>query len=180
MATSEARPQLTIRPAREADAITLREIFNEAVEDGLVTFAVEPRSLEGQQRLIAAAEGDIRHPILVADVRNWTCGVAVLEPHDAAHDLEDIAEVQVFVRRSFRSYGVGRQLMRAVQAEAARLGYRKLVGRVLSDSQDTLRLCQATGWRIVGQHERHARHGENFRDVVIVEFHMPPAPATNA
>jgi L-amino acid N-acyltransferase YncA len=177
MATPESRPQLTIRPAREADAPTLREIFNEAVEDGLATFDSAPRSLEEQQLLIAAAEKDARHPILVAEVRSWMCGVANLEPYDEHHGLEGVAEVQIFVRRSFRSFGVGRQLMRAVQAEAARLGYRKLIGRVLSESQDTLRLCQATGWRTVGQHERHARHGDRLRDVVIVEFHLT-APQT--
>jgi len=174
MATPETRPHLTIRPARHADAPALREIFNEAVEDGLVTFETSPRSLEEQQRLIAAAEQDSRHPILVAELRNWTCGMAALDPHDARHALHDLAEVEIFVRRSFRSYGLGRQLMRVVQADAARLGYRKLLGRVLADSQDTLRLCQATGWRVVGRHEQHARHHDRLRDVVVVEFHLPP------
>jgi L-amino acid N-acyltransferase YncA len=177
MATPETRPQLAIRPVRNVDAPTLREIYNEAVEDGLVTFDPASRSVEQQQRLIAAAERDARHPILVADVRNWTCGMAALAPHDSHHELHDMAEVEIFVRRSFRSYGVGRQLMRAVQAEAARLGYRKLIGLVLADSQDTLRLCQATGWRVVGQHERHARHGDRLRDVTVVEFLVPPPAA---
>ena len=172
MATPEARPQMTVRPARATDAATMREIFNQAVEDGLVTFETNPRSLEEQEALIAAAEQDPRHPILVAEVRNWPCGVASLEPHDLRHALEDMAEVQIFVHRSFRSYGVGRQLMRSVQADAAGLGYRKLIGCVLADSQDTLRLCQGTGWRIVGQHQRHARHGDVLRDVVIVEVHV--------
>ena len=78
------------------------------------------------------------------------------------------------MRRSFRSYGVGRQLMRVVQAEAARLGYRKLIGRVLAENHDSLRLCQATGWRIVGTLERHAQHGNDFRDVALVEYHVVP------
>ena len=177
MATPETRPHLTLRPARDADAPALREIFNEAVEDGLVTFETAPRSLEEQQRLIAAAEQDSRHPILVADVRNWTCGMAAIEPHDARRALHDLAELEIFVRRSFRSYGVGRQLMRAAQAEAARLGYRKLIGRVLADSRDTLRLCQATGWRVVGRYEQHARHEDRLRDVVVVEFPVPPVSA---
>lgn len=177
MAAPDARQQLTIRPVRDADAPTLREIFNEAVEEGLVTFDPTSRSVEQQQRLIAAAEQNPLHPILVAEVRNWTCGMAALAPHDQRHELRDMAEVEIFVRRSFRSYGVGRQLMRAVQAEAGRLGYRKLIGRVLDDSEDTLRLCQATGWRVVGRHERHARHGERLRDVVVVEFLVPPVAA---
>jgi phosphinothricin acetyltransferase len=174
MASPEIRPHLTIRPAREADAPALREIFNEAVEDGLATFDDAPRSLEEQQRQIAAAEQDARHPLLVAEVRNWTCGMVALGPHDSRRGLNDLAEVEVFVRRSFRSYGVGRQLMRVVQAEAARLGYRKLIGLVLADSHDSLRLCQATGWRVVGRYERHARHNDSWRDVIVVEYHVPP------
>lgn len=177
MAAPEMRPRLTIRPAREADAAPLREIFNEAVDDGLTTFASESRPIDVQQRLIEQAQRDPLHPILVAEVRNWVCGSVAIEPHDQYHGLDDMGEVVVFVRRSFRSYGVGRQLMRTAQAEAARLGYRKLIGRVLAENHDSLRLCQATGWRIVGTHQQHARHGDRLRDVVLVEFILPSASA---
>jgi len=171
---AEKRPRLTIRKAQENDAAALREIFNEAVEDGLETFCAVPRGLDEQKQMIVAATLDIRHPIFVADVRNWACGAVGIEPHDEHRRLEDVGEVVVFVRRSFRSYGVGRQLMRVAQTEAARLGYRKLIGHVLADNHDSLRLCQATGWRVVGTHEQHARHGARLRDVVLVEYTVPP------
>jgi L-amino acid N-acyltransferase len=173
MATPETRPQLTIRPAREADAPALREIFNEAVEDGLATFDFAPRSLDDQKRLIATAELDPRYPLLAAEVRGWVCGSVAIEPHDERRNLDDMGEVLIFVRRSFRSYGVGRQLMREAQNEAARLGYRKLIGRMLADNHDGLRLCQATGWHVVGTHQAHARHGDRLRDVVLVEYAVP-------
>jgi hypothetical protein len=38
---------------------------------------------------------------------------------------------------------------------------------------DSLRLCKATGWRVVGVHERHARHGGRLRDVTVVEYLLP-------
>jgi|SRR5579862_429851 len=174
MASPDTRPQLTIRPAREADAPALREIFNEAVEDGLATFDAASRSLDDQKRLIAAAELDPRCPLFVAEVRNWACGAVAIEPHDERRGLDDMGDVVIFVRRSFRSYGVGRQLMRVAQAEAARLGYRKLIGRVLADNHDSLRLCQATGWRVVGTYLNHARHGNRLRDVTVVEYVVPP------
>ena len=151
----------------------MREIFNEAVEDDFATFEAKPRSIEEQTRLILAAEKDLRHPMLVAEVRNWVCGSVAIEPHDQRHGLDEMGELAVFVRRSFRSYGIGRQLMRAAQAEAARLGYRKLIGQVLSDNLDSLRLCQATNWRVVGTHEQHARHGDRLRDVTILEYRVP-------
>jgi L-amino acid N-acyltransferase YncA len=176
MATAEQRPRLTIRPARGDDAPALREIFNDAVEDGLATFDNTLRSIDEQKHLIAAAEKDPQRPLLVAEVRNWVCGLVSMEPYEQRVDLHDIGEVVVFVRRSFRSYGIGRQLMRVAQTEAARLGYRKLIGRVLSENEESLRLCKATGWRIVGNQEQHARHGDRFLDVTVVEYIVPAVP----
>lgn len=175
MATAETGPRLLIRPAREDDAAALREIFNEAVQDGLATFENEPRSLEEQKSLIAAASQDPKHPILLAELRGWTLGWITIQAHDLRPQLHDVGEVTVFVRRSFRNYGVGRQLMKTAQKEAQNLGYRKLIGRVLADNRDSLRLCRATGWREVGRHEQHARHNETLRDVVVVEYLVPPA-----
>lgn len=176
MATPEQRPHLNIRPAREDDAPALREIFNDALEDGLATFPSALRSIEDQKRLIALAEQDSKRPLLVAEVRHWVCGLVSIEPHDEKLHFGEIGEVTVFVRRSFRSYGIGRQLMRVAQTEAARLGYRKLVGQVLSDNEESLRLCKATGWRVVGIHEQHARHGDHLRDVTLVEYLLPAVP----
>ena len=178
MATPETGPRLVIRPARDEDAEGLREIFNEAVQDGLATFDIEPRSLREQRQLIAAAAEDPKHPVLVAELRGWALGWSTLQPHDPRPLLDDIGEVTVFVRRSFRSYGVGRQLMRAIQNEARGLGYRKLVGYVLAENYDSLRLCRATGWREVGKHEQHVRRDAKLRDIVVVEYHVPSAPAT--
>ena len=178
MATPEQRPHLNIRAAREDDAAALREICNDAVEDGLATFGSGLRSIEDQKRLIATAGQDAKRRLLVAEVRNLVCGVVSIEAYEERLHYGEIAEIVIFVRRSFRSYGIGRQLMRVAQTEAAGLGYRKLIGRVLSDNEDSLRLCRATGWRVVGVHEKHARHGDRLRDVTVVEYLLPAVSGT--
>ncbi len=177
MSTPALRPQLEIRHANQDDAASMCEIFNEAVQDRQETFDSAPRSVEDQRLLIEAAEVNPKHPVLVADLRNWIAGWAVLGTYDNRIALDDIGEVSIYVRRSFRSYGVGRLLMRALQENAASLGYRKLVGRILAENQDGLQLCRATGWREVGRHVAHSRLGDGFHDVVVVEFLMS-SPAT--
>src|SRR5579863_3638364 len=132
MATLEQRPHLNIRSPRDEDAAALREIFNDAVEDGLVTFDKGLRSMEDQKRLIAIAGQDSKRALIVAEVRNWVSGFISIEPYEESLHHGEIAEIAIFVRRSFRSYGVGRQLMRAAQAESTGLRYRKLIGHVLS------------------------------------------------
>jgi L-amino acid N-acyltransferase YncA len=173
MSSPSARPQLQICEVREEDASALREIFNEAVQDRMDTFDAEPRSLEDQQALVATALNDPKHPILVAELRDWIAGWAALAPYDTRIALDDIGEVYIYVRRTFRSFGVGRQLMRAVQEAAGKLGYRKLIGRILAQNQDGLTMCRATGWREVGRHSMHVRLADGLHDVVLVECLIP-------
>lgn len=176
----EGRPQLLVRPATEDDAPVMREIFNEGVQDHLIPFEENPRSLEAQKGLISEAIEDEKHPILVAELRGWVLGWIALTPYDSRPQLADIAEVSICVRRSFRNYGVGRQLMQAAQAEAKRLGYRKFVGRLLAENGDSLRLCQSCGWREVGRYIAHDTSFEERRDVVIVEYLVPAAEESNS
>jgi len=176
MSTASARPQLQIRPAREDDAAALCEIFNEAVRDHLETFDSEPRPADEQRLRVEAAQLDPKHPILVAELRDWVAGWVELATYDNRLALDDIGEVFVYVRRAFRSYGVGRQLMRALQEAAGKLGYRKLIGRILTQNQDGLVLCRATGWREVGRHTAHARLNDGLHDVTLVEYLIPSPP----
>src|ERR1700688_1363198 len=175
MSTASARPQLQVRQAQEDDASPLCEIFNEAVQDRLETFDSEASSVDEQRLRIAAAEQDPKHPIVVAELRNWIAGWAALTPYDSRIALDDIGEVYIYVRRAFRSYGVGRQLMRAVQDAAGKLGYRKLTGRILVRNQDGLSLCRATGWREVGRHSDHVNLSDGRHDVMLVECLIPPS-----
>jgi len=177
MSAPGTRPQLQIRPASEEDAAALCEIFNEAVQDLRETFDSDPRSVDDQRLRIIAAEQDPKHPILIAEVRNWVAGWVTLVPYDSRISLDDIGEILIYVRRSFRNYGVGRQLMRAIQESAARLGYRKLIGRILVENQDGLLLCRAMGWREVGRHSAHARLNDGLHDVILIEYVIPTQTA---
>jgi len=67
--------------------------------------------------------------------------------------------------------------MRALQEASGKLGYRKLIGRVLSQNQDGLVLCRATGWREVGRHSSHSRLKDGLQDVTLVEYLIPSSSA---
>ena len=66
--------------------------------------------------------------------------------------------------------------MRAIQEAAGKLGYRKLIGRILITNKDGLLLCRATGWREVGRHSANASLNGGFHDVMIVEYLIPSSP----
>jgi len=173
MDAPQPQARLEVRPAREADAAALRDIFNEAVLDGLATFDTEPRSLEEQRRMLAETAQDSLRAVLVAELGSWVLGWALLERVGAQPALAGVGEVSLYVLRSFRKHGVGKQLMRAAQQEAARRGFRKLIGYVLAENTDSLRLCRSTAFREAGRFHQHALRDAQFRDVVLVEYLIP-------
>ena len=174
MVTAATGPRMMIRAARTGDVGALREIFNEGIQDGLATFETEPISLEDQRRRITDAAADPRHPILVAELRGWPLGWITIQAQDLHQPFDDLGEVTLYVRREFRSFGVGKQLMRAAYEEAQKQGYRKIFGYVLAEHRGGLLLCRAAGWREVGRLEKHVRHGAGLRDVVLVERLIAP------
>ena len=126
MEAPETRERLVIRPAQSEDAAALREIFNEGVQDGLATFSAQPRSLDDERQRLAEAARNSRHAIRVGQLGRWVLGWVAIEPCDARPALEGVGELTVFVRRSFRKHGVGKQLMQAAQQEAPRSEERRV------------------------------------------------------
>ena len=58
--------------------------------------------------------------------------------------------------------------------EAARdKGFHKVIGRLMADNQGSRKLCQSTGWREVGIHQRHAKLVGKWQDLVLVEYSIP-------
>jgi len=66
-----------------------------------------------------------------------------------------------------------------MQELAGRLGYRKLIGRILVENRDGLMLCRATGWREVGRHSAHSRLNDGLHDVTVVEHLVASLPVAH-
>jgi L-amino acid N-acyltransferase len=179
MSSVQTRPQLSLRPAVEDDVAGMREIFAEGVQDRLIPFEEQPRTKEELRFQVLASQADTKHPILVAELRGWLLGWCALVAAEPRPKLQDIGEIFVYVRRSFRNYGVGQQLMRAMQDEARRLNYRKLLGKVLANNVDSVRLCISCGWREVGRLVAHDPSFSERRDIILVEYIVGDATKAN-
>ena len=114
MATAQQRPHPNIRSARCDDAPALREIFNDAVEEGLATFDSTLRSIPEQKHLIAMAEQDSQVGVRIRGVRysspNSGLGFAVsspLSPMTKEFMAAKSVKVNVFVRCSYWNMAVG-------------------------------------------------------------------------
>jgi phosphinothricin acetyltransferase len=111
--------------------------------------------------------------VLVAEVKHTLMGWSALNPYSPRHCYDGIAELSIYIERSLRGHGVAQELMRAMQSAAREKGFYKIIGRIMAVNEGARKLCQLTGWKEVGVHEKHGKLGGEWHDLALVEFMIP-------
>lgn len=161
---------IAVREAGEQDAPAIASIYNQGIDDRGATFETEPRSAEDIAAKLAERE---RYPLLVICEDDVVLGWAGLSSYRPRECYAGIAEFSIYLDRSARDRGLGRQLLTALIEVARERGYWKLVSRIFPFNTGSRALCRACGFREVGTYEKHGRLDGHWRDVVIVERLIP-------
>ena len=160
--------QLCVRAAEMRDAAEIARIYLQATQDNLATF--ENFLVTPEERGRWVNERSEQYPLLVAELNGRVLGWASLSPYHIRPRIEGIAELLIYIDRDYRRHGVGRELMRAIQAMARARGHFKLIGRFLAHNDAGRTLCRMTGWREVGTHLKHTQVEGRWHDMVVVEY----------
>jgi len=157
---------VVIRRAIRDDAAPVAAIYNQGIADRGATFETEPRTVEMIRARLAE---DDRFPVLVSEQDGVVTGWAGLSAYRPRACYAGIAEFSIYLDRSARGRGIGKQLLDALIAVARERGYWKLVSRIFPSNAASRALCRACGFREVGIYEKHGCLDGEWMDVVIVE-----------
>jgi phosphinothricin acetyltransferase len=155
-----AATAIEIRDLRPNDWPEVAAIFEQGVRAG-ATFATSALSWR---------EWDATHSLrLVAVADGVVVGWAALSPVSTRAVYRGVARSAVYVADAWRSRGVGRALMQKLIGEAERSGIWTIEASVFPENEQSLRLHEAVGFRIVGVRERIGRRDGRWRDTVLLE-----------
>jgi len=155
---------MSTRLATPADAPAITRIYNEGIADRTATFETRLRMPE---EIVAWFDGV--HPIIVVERDGDVVAFADTATYRPRDCYAGVAEFNVYVARTHRGMGAGREVMEALIEAAASAGLWKLVSRVFVENRASRQLLARVGFREVGIYRRHARLDGLWRDVVIVE-----------
>lgn len=162
----------TIRDARPRDGEALALIYNQGIEDRVATFETDMR--DAAERRTWLAGHDDRHPVIVAeDETGELVGWAAIAAISERSCYSGVGEYSVYVRRDSRGFGIGTALLGALVDRASSLGYWKLIARVFTFNEATVRLARGHGFREVGVLQKHGKLDGKWLDVLEMERLFP-------
>jgi L-amino acid N-acyltransferase YncA len=165
--------ELHVRRASPLDGAAVAAIYNEGIAERQATFETQAR----RPRDVIGRLASSSHPALVAEDGDEVVGWAWIAPYSDREAYAGVVECSVYVRAAARGRGVGTRLTRDLAAEAERQGFHKLIGKLFTTNQASLRLVRRSGFREVGVHLAHGRLDGEWRDVLLVELLLGEAAA---
>ncbi|MBM4186792.1 MAG: N-acetyltransferase family protein [Gemmatimonadetes bacterium] len=145
---------MTIRAAEPRDADAIVAIYNQGIADRVATFETRLRTREEIRDQIESLAS--RLAMLVAEDSTGVIGWAGYGEYRPRECYCGIGDYSVYVDRAARSKGCW-----------------KLVGRIFTFNEPSLRLADQLGFRRVGVYQRHAELDGEWLDVAIVERLIP-------
>ena len=155
-----------VRDAALGDLPTIAAIYDHEVANTTTTLDTEPMS--GEEREAWLVRRDRAHyPVVVAEQDGRVIGYGELKPWSPRKGYARTAEVSLFVAADARGAGAGRALLAELieRARAGRLGV--LLSRIGGESEASIALHRALGFRHLCTMERV---GVKFGRVLDVEL----------
>ena len=160
------KPSVTLRtPASDADLQAVRDIFREYADTLGIDLCFQDFESE-----LAGLPGDYAAPrgaLLLAEVEGAIAGCCALRPLDTA-DYPNASEMKrLYVRKAFRGFGLGRQLVDRVLSEAHLAGYTTMLLDTLSDMETARALYQEAGFVEVPPYYHNPIAGAHYLKVEL-------------
>jgi ribosomal-protein-alanine N-acetyltransferase len=148
-----AAETVVLRPAGQADEAEIASLEQEAFGDEAWTAAAVAQEISAPGRRTLVAVGDAR---LLGYAVTWTTG-----------EVADLQRVVVSARA--RRRGVASRLLRALLADAAATGVRRVLLEVSEHNAPALALYARSGFREIDRRARYYRDGS---DAVVLQLDL--------
>jgi phosphinothricin acetyltransferase len=181
-----------LRLATATDAEAICRIYNQGIEDRVATLETELRTPDERRQWLASRSP--RHPVIVAEVTERssadadprraslrppsvqagltvpaTIAWASLNVFNARECYRFVADISVYVERSWRGKGVGRVLLERLTELGRDHGFHKLVLSAFPGNAGGMALYAKSGFRTVGIYHEQGQLDGKWVDTIVME-----------
>jgi len=170
-AATTTRPDVTIRPAREADIPAIRDIYNYYVDHSTCTYGMVHETLAERQAWFAAH--DPQHPVIVAarsdaghdEVVGW----GALNVFNKRCAYKATVENSVYLRHDLHGHGLGTRLMEELIHLAQIIGHHTIIAGISADQAPSVALHAKLGFVKVAELREVGYKFGRWLDVIYMQ-----------
>lgn len=160
---------LTVRPASEADAAAIAEIYARHVHTGSASFDTIPRTIEETARKIAEISAN-GWPFLVAICDGQVTGYAYANQFRDRPAYSFACEDSIYVHPDFMGRGVGTTLLGELIVAATERGFRQMFAVIGGGEPASVALHAKLGFEHAGRMRSVGRKFGRWLDTVYMQL----------
>lgn len=157
----------SIRVAVTDDVERILHIYNQGIEDRIATLEVDQKDIAYMNNWFQQHQD--RYAVIVAEYDNEVIGWASLNPYSQRCAYDGVADLSIYIDRTFRGRGVGSMLLQHLEEIAKEKNFYKIVLFTFPFNQNGQALYHKLGYRDVGVFEKQGILDGKYVDVKIME-----------
>ena len=158
---------MIIREAIEADLDSVKDIYNQGIEDRVATLETETKDQAYMEEWFAKHSG--RYKLIVAEQDGEIVGWASLNQYNSRNAYKGVADLSVYISRDHRGKGIGGLLLQSIEKLAKENDFNKIVLFTFPFNQMGQGLYKKRGYREVGVFKNQGILDGEFVDVMAME-----------
>lgn len=162
---------ISIRPCSQADYPAITDIYRHYVENTVITFELEPPSLESMSRRLD--EISRAHPSIVAmEDDGSVAGYAYAHPWKEKAAYAGTLETTIYLHPQATGRGIGRMLMESLIALCREGGYDSLIACITEGNEVSFHLHESLGFERVSYFKGVGRKFGRLLDVTDYQLRL--------
>lgn len=158
---------VVVREAKNADILSILEIYNQGIEDRIATLETEQKDESYMMKWFSLHQE--RYKVIVAVVENEIVGWASLNPYNAREAYKGVADLSIYIARNNRGKGIGSVLLQEIEEHAVKNSFHKIVLFTFSFNGLGQGLYRKRGFREVGVFQNQGILDGKYVDVMAME-----------
>lgn len=158
---------LIIRDSVETDLQSILPIYNQGIEDRIATLETEIKDYAYMKDWYEKHQG--RYKVIIAEYENQIIGWASINPYNNRCAYVGVADISVYISRSYRGKGIGKNLLIELEKLAKANHFHKMVLFTFPFNQLGQGLYRKMGFYEVGVFKNQGIIDGEFVDVMAME-----------
>ena len=154
---------IEIKPLEPLHWNEVRRIYEEGLHTGNATFQTSAPEWDEWDKT------HLQTGRLIAIENEKIIGWAALTPVSGRCVYGGVAEISVYVSENARGKGVGKELLKSLIENSEANGFWTLQAGIFPENVASIKIHEATGFRIIGRREKIGKMNGHWRDTILLE-----------